>query len=103
MRTWVCFGESGGPPGGSGAPGWQNPGTRNLLVRVGPALPCPALPCPETRKVALLALLSSNPNRVRKANCLLGTLAFCRAAGTGREGKKKSKKAPLEGGLGGEP
>ena len=26
---WVCPGRSGGvPPGGSGAPGWQNPGTR---------------------------------------------------------------------------
>ena len=30
-------------------------------------------------------MLSSSPDRVREANCLLGTLASRRAAGTGRE------------------
>ena len=30
-------------------------------------------------------MLSSNPDRVRKAKCLLGTLASRQAAGTGRE------------------
>ena len=37
---WVCLGGSGGvPPGGSGAPGWQIPGTRGLLGRSG-GRPC---------------------------------------------------------------
>ena len=70
-------------------------------------------------------MLSSNPDRVPEAKCLLGTLVSRRAAGTGREdpqpdsnsfqlrfavkrkfsadlrGKAESKKAPLEGGCGG--
>ena len=57
-----------------------------------PALPCPALPCPALPGCvafllcpAALAMLSSNPHRVREARCLLGTLVSRRAAGTGRE------------------
>ena len=93
-----------------------------------PAAPCPCLQ-PLLEKSSCFALLSSNLDRVRDAKCLLGTLAsrlaFRRAAGTGREdsqpdsipsqlllavkctfsaelrGEAKSKKAPLEGGLGG--
>ena len=71
-------------------------------------------------------MLSSNPDRVREAKCLLGTFVCRGAAGTGREdpqpdsnpfqlrfavkrtfsalpGEAESKKAPLEKGLGGEP
>ena len=64
---WQFWG-SGGYPQGSGAPGWQIPGTRSLLGR----------------KV-VLCRLSSNPYRGREAKCLLGALTSRRAAGTGRE------------------
>ena len=51
---------------------------------------CAALPLP-LQEVALLALLSSNPDRVREAKCLFGTLASRRAAGTGREDPQPDK------------
>ena len=87
-------------------------------------LPVGSLGLPQA---SCFALLSSNPDRVREAKCLLGTLASRRAAGTGREdpqpdsnpsqlrfavkrafsaelrGETESKKAPLEGGWGVNP
>ena len=125
------FGGSGGiPPGGSGAPSWQNPGSRGLPGGSEGATPPIFTKSGQNTHFwsrGDTAKLSSNPYRVREAKCLLGTLASRRAAGAGREdpqpdgnpfqlrfccqthfsaelrGEAEGKKAPLEGGLGGEP
>ena len=98
-----------------------------------PALPCPALPCPALLPCpsALPSLPSALPCPALPCpgpGCLLENFAFRRAAGTGcedpqsdtrpdqqclvvqcgclcveRRKEAESKKAPLEGGLGGEP
>ena len=97
-----------------------------------PALPCPALPCPGLAWPGLALACpplpcvstSSSPDKARGSRLFVG---IRRAAGTGREDPQpdtnpsqlcfavfgrlyielrkeaESKKAPLEGGLGGEP
>ena len=134
---------------GSRAPGGQIPGTggdwrgdpASLPLAPLPALPCPApcLACPAPRPPCpalpgpasepktrfgrpAFALLSSNPDRLREANCLLGTLACFSSSGRHRprgpttrqqsisilvavkhtfsaswEGKQRARKPPLRG------
>ena len=92
-----------------------------------PARPCPALPCPALGPSPALCSTSSSPDRAREGpGCLLET-CFSSSGGTGRKDPQpdtnpsqlcfavfgrlyielrkeaESKKAPLEGGLGGEP
>ena len=95
---------------GSRAPGGQIPGTGGdwrgdpaSLAAARPALPCPllglpcplsTLPCPALPGPAsepktrfgrpAFALRPSNPDRVREANCLLGTLACFSSSGRHR-------------------
>ena len=53
--------------------------------------PGPSFSAPAVQEIALLALLSSKPDTVREAKCLLGTLVSRRAAGTGREDPQPDK------------
>ena len=104
-----------------------------LCLLLSALCPLPSALCPLPPAALLCSLLpwsatSSDPCRVRGAGCLMANHAFRRVAGTGREDPQpdanpsrqclvvqcgcfcvgqrkeaKSKKTPLEGGLGGEP